>query len=287
MSYSRIKWLLQFLFLLSLISIAAYSLFTFISVLHLSHKIIYISVMTSIAFVNIYGTISHKNLVLKLSRWSIFLLFLVSIAIIVLPYANQFLPLLSATNMKNMLREHRSAAKVIYLSVCFLQPIILPMPEVVTVSAGSAILGSFTSICLSFLGTISGIIVMYVIAKVGGQKLVLKFVKERHLKRYQEYVGKNETFILALMFIIPVLPDEIICVGAGISGVSFKKFMVVASVSKLITSSVLSYSVYFTKLLSLTSSELIMLCSGVLGVILVASFIVKRVLKRRSVQKAI
>lgn len=287
MSYSRIKWLLQFLFLLSLISIAAYSLFTFISVLHLSHKIIYIVAMTGIALVNIYGAISHKDKVLRLSRWSIILLFLVSIAIIVLPCANQFLPLLSATNMENMLREHRSAAKLIYISVCFLQPIILPVPEAVTVSAGSAILGSFTSTYSSFLGTMSGIIVMYLIAKVGGQKLVLKLVKERHLNRYQEYVGKNETFILALMFIIPVLPDEIICVGAGISGVSFKKFLVVASISKLITSSVLSYSVYFTKLLSLTSSELITLCSGVLGLILVASFIVKRILKRKSIQKAI
>ncbi|XIH11264.1 TVP38/TMEM64 family protein (plasmid) [Priestia aryabhattai] len=224
---------------------------------------------------------------MRIAKQIIFAFLLIDSLVLLVPYVREVLLLFNTATIKDLLEKYDSAAKLIYFLICFLQPILLPLPEAVTVSVGSAMFGSLTSIFLSFTGTILGIVVMYFIAKVGGQKLVLKLVKERHLKRYQEYVGKNETTILALLFIIPVLPDEIICVGAGISGVSFKRFLIIASISKLITSSVLSYSVYFTKSLSLTSSEIIMLCSGVMAVILVATVVLKKLLKRKNVQKVI
>jgi uncharacterized membrane protein YdjX (TVP38/TMEM64 family) len=126
---------------------------------------------------------------------------------------------------------------------------------------------------------------MFLIAKIGGQKLVSKLVKEKRFKKYQEYVGKNETAILVLMFIIPILPDEIICVGAGISGGSFKRFLIVASISKFIASSLLAYSVHLAKSLSLTSSQLVLACSVMIGIVFAASLIMKRFLKRGKTER--
>lgn len=271
----------------SLLGVVAYLLCSTSLSFKNSYSIIFIFLVISLLTLSSYKLFFKRNKNTRITKRIVFAFLLINSLILLVPYVKEILPLFSTAAIKDLLQKYNSAARLIYFIICFLHPILLPLPEAFTVSMGSAMFGSLTSLCLSFTGSVFGIVVMYFIAKVGGQKLVLKIVKEHRLRRYQEYVGKNETTILALLFIIPVLPDEIICVGAGISGVSFKRFLVIATISKLITSSVLSYSVYFTKSLSLTSSEIILLCSGVIAVILVATVVLKKLLKRKNVQKVI
>jgi uncharacterized membrane protein YdjX (TVP38/TMEM64 family) len=184
--------------------------------------------------------------------------------------------------MENMLREHESIAQILFFLLCFAQPIILPIPEAVTLPAGSAVFGTFTAMYLSFLGTLSGIVVMFLLARHGGTKIVSKLVNEKHLRKYQDYVRQNETVILTLLFIIPILPDEIICVGAGIGTVTFKRFIIIASISKLITSFLLAYSVSLTAAMSLSSSQVILACSVIVLIILFLSHMVKIILIKGS-----
>lgn len=66
---------------------------------------------------------------------------------------------------------------------------------------------------------------------------------------FKNFVVKNEIVILIGLFILPILPDEVICVGAGISGVSFKKFIIIAVLSKIITILAYSQSVQLTNLI--------------------------------------
>lgn len=66
---------------------------------------------------------------------------------------------------------------------------------------------------------------------------------------FKNFVVKNEIVVLIGLFILPILPDEVICVGAGISGVSFKKFIIIAVLSKIITILAYSQSVQLTNLI--------------------------------------
>lgn len=184
--------------------------------------------------------------------------------------------------MESLFHGNESLATFIFFSICFLQPILLPMPEAATVTAGSAVFGSLPAACISFVGTLSGIIGAYFIAKIGGQKLIQRLVKEKHLNQYKSYVSRNETCILLILFIIPILPDEIICFGAGISGVSFKKFLIIASAAKLITSFSLAYSVDFAQTMSLTNTQFILLVIGIIGLVMLTSFISKKLLLKRN-----
>lgn len=62
--------------------------------------------------------------------------------------------------------------EVIYFLICFFQPIFLPIPEIVTIMSASEILGPFKAFIIAFLGTVIGIIVMYSIARIAGEKYV-------------------------------------------------------------------------------------------------------------------
>lgn len=187
--------------------------------------------------------------------------------------------------MESLLHGNEFVAALVFFLICFLQPILLPIPEAATVTAGSAILGALPAACISFAGTISGIIVMYFIARVGGRKLVRKFVKDKHIQKYERYVSKNETFILLILFIIPILPDEIICVGAGLGGVSFKKFVVVAGISKILTSFSLAYSLDFAQSMLLTNSQLLVFIISIASLIMLTSFMRNKLLLKGSRSK--
>jgi uncharacterized membrane protein YdjX (TVP38/TMEM64 family) len=262
-------------------AIAAVCVFVFLPSVLTIYKGIFTVILIVILSINLVLIIMKKANYLKIMRLALMYLCIFLIIVCLIFYTTNFLVLTDAKGLENVVGGNTLLGKLLFLLICFLQPIILPLPEAVTIPAGSAVFGSFTAAYLSFFGTISGIAVMFLIARHGGQKLVLKLVKEKHLRSYQQYVEKNETAILFLLFIIPVLPDEIICLGAGIGGVSFSRFLLIASLSKLMTASTLSYSVELAKGLSLTGQELIMTVSLAAFGFIILSIGVKWFLNKR------
>jgi uncharacterized membrane protein YdjX (TVP38/TMEM64 family) len=276
----KYRFTFEILLNLSLSAITTYLLFAFLPTLLPVYKVIFALILVGIVLLNCYCALSKNKKLLKITKVALVAFCSFIFIVLLIFYLTKFLVLTDTYGIENVLRGNLSAAKLLFFLICFAQPIILPLPEAVTIPAGSAVFGPLVAACLGFLGTLLGIVAMFFIARIGGTKLVSKLVKEKHLKKYQEYVGENETLILALMFIVPILPDEIICVGAGIGGVSFKRFLFIASISKFITSSLLAFSVQFAKMLSLTRSEVVLASSVVIGLIFLFSFIIKRFLKK-------
>lgn len=131
--------------------------------------------------------------------------------------------------------------------ICFLQPIILPLPEPVTIMGGSTILGPLKGAIIGFFGTILGIIVMFFIAKFARRSIINKIVDDKKLDKFNRYIQKNETLIILMLFILPILPDEVICIGAGLAKMNGYRFIGIAAISKLVTSISLAYSLELIK----------------------------------------
>ncbi|WP_256941405.1 TVP38/TMEM64 family protein [Bacillus sp. EAC] len=268
-----------------LAAVSIFFLLEFLPTVVSIYKGLFTFAIMSILLLDFYLVLSNHKKILKVTKIALVLILICISVVGLIFYITKFLVFADTYGVERILIDHISIAKLIFFTICFFQPIFLPIPEAVTLPAGSAVLGSFQGAYIGFLGSISGIVVMYFLARIGGLKLVAKFVKEKHLKRYQEYVSKNETIILTLMFIIPILPDEIICVGAGISKVSFKRFIIIASISKLVTSSLLSYSVYLAKLFSLSATQLIFGSSIIILFVFLLSFIIKKSIKKANAKE--
>ncbi|MBB6454626.1 putative membrane protein YdjX (TVP38/TMEM64 family) [Salirhabdus euzebyi] len=196
----------------------------------------------------------------------------------VIYYVSSFIVLVEDFGIESILGENEVFAKITYFAICFIQPILLPIPEAVTVVAASSVMGALSAFLLGFTGTLLGIFTMFMVSRIGGMKFVEKFVKPAKIEQYHKYVEKNEVFILVLLFIIPILPDEIICIGAGVSGVSIKRFLIIATLSKLVTSFTFAYSVELASMISLTATEIITTISIGIFIVISLSFFVKRLL---------
>ncbi|RZT23571.1 TVP38/TMEM64 family protein [Fictibacillus sp. BK138] len=280
-TFSRKQVTLELLLHITLISMTLVTLIKLLPTIQPIFKLVGVGLSICIVTFDLLFLCKRNLQSLKITRLIALYFFAVSMFAFAIFYVTKLLVLTDMYGFENLLKLHESAAKLIYLAICFAQPILLPLPEVVTVAAASAVFGPVTAISLGFLGTLTGIIIMYFIARFGGHRIVSRLIKEEHLTKYQTYVQRNEVLFLAMMFIIPILPDEIICIGAGLGGVTFRSFFIIAALSKLFTSTIFAYSVELAKIFSLTTTELMVYASIIAG----AAFLLTTMIKRNVRQK--
>ncbi|WP_215025817.1 VTT domain-containing protein [Bacillus sp. ISL-39] len=223
---------------------------------------------------------TKRNNLLKINRMLLLYLGAILLLVLAIFYVTKVVVFTDAYGFEGLLKEHLQTAKYIFFFISFAQPIILPIPEAVTVPGASAVFGPAVAAAIAFLGTLLGITAMFFAARYGGRKFISRFIKEEQLRKYQHYVSKNETMIMFLLFIIPILPDEIICVGAGIGQVSPKRFLLIASISKLFTATLLAYSAELAKTLSLTPSQLMFGFSAIVFTLFGITVLTKKLLSK-------
>jgi uncharacterized membrane protein YdjX (TVP38/TMEM64 family) len=280
-TFTKKQITLELLLHITLTSLTLVTLFKMLPTIQPVFKFTGIGLALLIIVFDVLFLVKNSMPSLKITRLIAIYFFAVSLIVFAIFYLTKLLVLTDMYGFENLLELHESTAKLIYLAICFAQPIILPLPEVVTVAGASAVFGPVTAISLGFLGTLAGIIVMYFIARFGGQRIVSRFVKEEHLAKYQSYVKRNEVLFLAIMFIIPILPDEIICIGAGLGGVTFRRFFIIAALTKLFTSTIFAYSVELAKMFSLSPTELMVYASLIAGAAFILTTTIKRNVKQR------
>jgi uncharacterized membrane protein YdjX (TVP38/TMEM64 family) len=244
------------------------------------YKWLYLCVVLMVLLLDGYFLVTKQRNFLKVNRVVILYLGAILLLVFTLFYITKIVVLTDAYGFEGLLKEHLNAAKYIFFFISFAQPILLPIPEAVTVPGASAVFGPAVAAAIAFLGTFLGIATMFFSARYGGRKFISKLIKEAQLKKHQHYVSKNETMIMFILFIIPILPDEIICVGAGIGKVSSKKFLLIASVSKLITATVLAYSFQLAERFSITGSQLMIGLSAAIFILFGISFLTKKLLSK-------
>lgn len=154
--------------------------------------------------------------------------------------------------------ERKKGMELVYFILCVLQPICLPIPEIVTVLWGSVEIGAVKSFFLGATGAIIGIAVMYFIARKGSDFLIHKLKCEKKILIFQEYVRKYKIYIIGILFIVPILPDEIICIGSPLVGIKYSVFMGIAVISKVISVGMIAFSEEIARVCSLSRAELIL-----------------------------
>lgn len=279
------KEALELILHLSLSILSLYLIFGLLSTVLPLYKWLYVSTILIILFLDGYFLFARQRRLLQVNRMVLFYLGAILLLVLAIFYTTKMIVLTDTYGFEGLLNEHLKTAKYIFFFISFAQPILLPIPEAVTVPGASAVFGPAPAAAIAFLGTLLGITVMFFASRYGGRKFISTFIKEDQLKKYQKYVSKNETLIMFLLFIVPILPDEIICVGAGLGLVSPKRFLLIASVSKLITATLLAYSVQVAALFQITASQLLIGLSSAALFLLGVTFLTKKVFNMERVHR--
>lgn len=270
------EWILH----LAISIVSVYFVFVLLPTVLPIFKWLYLSALIMVLVIDGFFIMTKRNNLLKINRMLLLYLGAILLVVLTIFYVTKVVVFTDAYGFEGMLKEHLQTAKYIFFFISFAQPILLPIPEAVTIPGASAVFGPAVAAAIAFPGTLLGISAMFFAARYGGRKFISKFIKEEQLVKYQYYVSKNETLIMFLLFIIPILPDEIICVGAGIGQVSPKRFILIASISKLFTATLLAYSVELAERLSLTPPQLMFGFSAFVFILFWVNFLTKKLLSK-------
>lgn len=154
--------------------------------------------------------------------------------------------MLGTINSVEGLREYISGAgslaAIIYISFCFLQVVLLPVPGSVAVAVGVAMFGPLKCSVFSFIGIVCGSLVAFIVGRWIGYKAVCWIVGKDSIDKWLEKLKGKDYLILSIMFLLPMFPDDVLCFVAGLSSMTWKYFCVMITVTRAISVFTTAYS---------------------------------------------
>jgi len=185
---------------------------------------------------------------------------------------------INSSDIEQIIKENNKLGGVIYFIICFLQPIFIPLPEPVVIIAGTAALGPLYGYIIGYVGTLLGIITMFFIMRIGGIKIANKFSQENKLKMYRKLMSKKEGIVLFMLFLVPILPDEVVSIGAGLSSIQFKKFLPITTLAKAISVLLYSQSLSIGKYFELNMIEWLLI---IIAIIIFFEIVIKKIYNKK------
>ncbi|MPM38048.1 TVP38/TMEM64 family inner membrane protein YdjZ [bioreactor metagenome] len=127
---------------------------------------------------------------------------------------------------------HWTIAAIIGLFVIMTFTIVFPF--MILSGATGIIYGLFWGTLISWLGEVTGAVIMYVFARYFFRCAVEKWiVKSSYLKQVDDYSADNGFKVLLIARLLPLAPSGIITAVAAISRMSFKDFFMATLLGKL------------------------------------------------------
>ncbi len=112
-----------------------------------------------------------------------------------------------------------------FVSIQFLQVTFVPIPSTISTLAGVLIYGPLEAALLSFAGIMLGSVVAFALGKTFGRKLVIFMVGEESCNKWEKFLS-NGKYSFFIMMVLPMFPDDVLCLVAGLTDMSWAFFVI-------------------------------------------------------------
>ncbi len=127
--------------------------------------------------------------------------------------------------VKNLILGFGFYGRLVFVTLQFLQVTILPIPSAITTIAGSIIYGPFQAFLLSLSGVLLGSFVAFLLGRTFGKKIVVFMVGKETCEKWQQGLSKAKYSFLVMM-LLPFFPDDVLCLVAGMTDMSWDFFAI-------------------------------------------------------------
>lgn len=137
----------------------------------------------------------------------------------------------SVDKLKKMILSLGIWGRITFVVFQFLQVTFIPIPSPILIIAGSLIYGPFQAGLLSLSGILLGSAFAFFLGRIFGKELVRYMVgKESQIKWTKMLSECKYSFVI--MMLLPCFPDDILCLVAGLTDMSWTFFMLTQLISR-------------------------------------------------------
>ena len=131
----------------------------------------------------------------------------------------------SAEGIKAYIERSAPWSHLAFFFLQFVSTVVAPIPSNITALAGGLLFGALPAFLLTFAAVVLGSVLVFSLARALGQERVSRFVGRKLSARYLDVIRRKRDTFLLLAFLFPFFPDDILCILAGLTEISRKRFI--------------------------------------------------------------
>lgn len=122
--------------------------------------------------------------------------------------------------------------KLVFILIQFLQVTFIPIPSTIVTATGAALYSPWEAVLLSCIGLWIGSLFAFFLGRAFGVKLVKWVLGDDLLLKYNGFVKGKDKAMLVYMFIFPIFPDDMLCMLAGLTTMSYPGFILLQLITR-------------------------------------------------------
>lgn len=115
---------------------------------------------------------------------------------------------------------------LLFVLIQIVQVVIPIIPGGISCAVGVVLFGAWYGLLYNYIGIVIGSFINFYLARRYGRCFVQAFVKEETYEKYASWLEKGKKFdrFFAMAIFFPCAPDDFLCLLAGLTRMSWKKF---------------------------------------------------------------
>lgn len=138
----------------------------------------------------------------------------------------------SAESVRDWVDQFTPWGELVFFGLQLMSTILAPIPSNVTAAAGGLLFGFPRGFLITIAAVVLGSCTTFSLARLLGQKFAQSFVSRKLSARYLEIIQRKRDSFLVLVFLFPFFPDDMICILAGLTDIPFRRFLVIALLTR-------------------------------------------------------
>lgn len=146
----------------------------------------------------------------------------------------------SVEKLRSMILDFGFWGRFAFVFLQFVQVTFVPIPSTILTIAGSIIYGPLQGALLSLSGILLGSIVAFLLGRIFGRKLVSFMVGNMTCEKWVGFLSRAR-YTFFLMMLLPMFPDDVLCLVAGVTNMSWAFFIATNLITRPIGIFITSY----------------------------------------------
>ena len=123
---------------------------------------------------------------------------------------------------------------IIFVFIQILQVVIPIIPGGISTAAGVLIFGPYAGFIYNYIGICIGSIIIFLLGRRYGKQFILSMISDKTYNKYIGWLDNQNRFekLFALAIFLPVAPDDALCLMAGLTNMSVKRYTLIILIAK-------------------------------------------------------
>ncbi|MBO0439445.1 TVP38/TMEM64 family protein [Enterococcus sp. DIV0869a] len=123
---------------------------------------------------------------------------------------------------------------ILFMLIQIIQVVIPIIPGGISCAAGVLIFGPFAGFIYNYVGIAIGSVIIFLLGRQYGKPFILSLVSDKTYNKYIGWLDNEKRFerLFALAIFLPIAPDDALCLMAGLTKMSIKKFTLIIILAK-------------------------------------------------------